>query len=72
MNTTGVCFATYLSPTPIISATAAETEEIMFAAAPICELTAPITGTTLKTVAVSFRTFAILVMPFKNGFDLPW
>ena len=47
MDTTGswgACLPTYLSATPI-----AETDEIILAAAPICEETAPITGTTDRT-----------------------
>ena len=61
MGTTGVCFHTYLSATPIIELT----DEIMLAAVPICEETAPITATILKTAAVYFTTFAMLVIPLK-------
>ena len=67
MDTTGsrgACLATYRSPTLIISAPAAETDEIILAAAPICEETAPNNATTLKTAAVSLTTFAMLVISF--------
>ena len=70
MDTTGscgACLATYRAPTPIISAPAGLTDEIMLAAVSICEETAPITGTMLKTAAVSFTTFAMLVIPFNIG-----
>ena len=70
MDTTvswGACLATYRSPTLIISTPAELTDEIILAAAPICEETAPITGTTIKTAAVSFTTFAMLVILFNNG-----
>ena len=70
MDTTGswgACLPTYLSATPIIYVAAELTDEIMLAAVPICEETAPITGTMLKTAAVSFTTFAMLVILFNNG-----
>ena len=51
------------------SAPAALTDETMFAAAAICEETAPIIGTMLRTLAVSFTTLLILVMPFRMGFS---
>lgn len=55
--------------TQIISTPGDETDELIFAAAPICEETAPMTGTTAyaQYLAVSEMTLAVFVMPFKMG-----
>jgi hypothetical protein len=61
------CLLAYFSAIPIISKPAELTDETMFAAAEIWLDTAPITGTMLKTAAVSLTVFAMLVMPFRMG-----